>query len=250
MAHFDRCLALEPDNGAVREAMRQARHTLDLMGGGGMMPATLAASVAGQAAAEAWQVAQAARIQAARDERGAMARADKDRAAQARAEAAMLAAERRAQVREAKMAEERRRLHEAQLAAKALADCKQLHVDRMQAALRHGQEKRDELSKDAADATDTTLVAARLQRGRLMLRDPSLAPRLMAAWAMASAFGPVVELAPFSPHALAAALQRRGASALLGHLHLRLLRELLHRSNIIVLREQQASHPRRRRTPP
>ena len=185
MAHFERCLALEPDNGAVREAMRQAQHTLELMGGAGMMPAAVAASVAGQAAAEAWQVAQAARIQAARDERGAMARADKDRAAQARAEAAMLAAERRAAVREAKMAEERRRLHEAQLAAKALADCKQLHVDRMQAALRHGQEKRDELSKDATDAADPTVVAARLQRGRLMLRDPSLAPRLMAAWAMA-----------------------------------------------------------------
>ena len=241
MAHFERCLQLEPDNGAVREAMRQARHTLELMGGAGMMPAGLAASVAGQAAAEAWQVAQAARIQAARDERGVMARADKDRAAQARQEAAMLAAERRTAVREAKMAEERRRLHEAQLAAKALADCKQLHVDRIQAALRHGQEKRDELSKDATDAADPTIVAARLQRGRLMLRDPLLAQRLMAAWAMASAFGPVVELAPFSPHALAAALQRRGVSALLGHLHLRLLRELLHRSNIIVLREHQVA---------
>ena len=156
MAHFERCLQLEPDNGAVREAMRQARHTLELMGGAGMMPAGLAASVAGQAAAEAWQVAQAARIQAARDERGVMARADKDRAAQARQEAAMLAAERRTAVREAKMAEERRRLHEAQLAAKALADCKQLHVDRIQAALRHGQEKRDELS--AASFIEQILV--------------------------------------------------------------------------------------------
>ena len=32
-------------------------------------------------------------------------------------------------------------------------------------------------------------------------------------------------------------------SALLGHLHLRLLRELLHRSNIIALREQQVIPP-------
>ena len=130
----------------------------------------------------------------------------------------MLAAERRAAVREARMAEERRRLHEAQLAAKALADCKQLHVDRLLAALRQRQEKRDaDLNKDAADAPDPTIVAARFHRGRLMLRDPALAQRLMASWAMASAFGTLVELAPFTPHALAAALQRRGVSALLGH---------------------------------
>ena len=61
------------------------------------------------------------------------------------------------------------------------------------------------------------LLAARFHRGRLMLRDPALAQRLMASWAMASAFGTLVELAPFTPHALAAALQRRGVSALLGH---------------------------------
>ena len=117
-------------------------------------------------------------------------------------------------------------------------------MDRLLAALRQGQEKRDaDLNKDAADAPDPTIVAARFHRGRLMLRDPALAQRLMASWAMASAFGTLVELAPFTPHALAAALQRRGVSALLGHLHLRLLRELLHRSNIIALREQQVIPP-------
>ena len=46
-------------------------------------------------------------------------------------------------------------------------------MDRLLAALRQGQEKRDaELNKDAADAPDPTVVAARFHRGRLMLRDP------------------------------------------------------------------------------
>ena len=68
-------------------------------------------------------------------------------------------------------------------------------MDRLLGALRQGQERRDELSKDAADAPDATIVAARLHRGRLMLRDPVLAQRLMASWAMAAAFGTLVELA-------------------------------------------------------
>ena len=88
VAHFERCLQLEPDNAAVREAMRQAQHTLELMGGAAqhMMPAAMAASVAGQAAAEAWQVAQAVRAHAAGGVGGAMANADRARAAQARSD--------------------------------------------------------------------------------------------------------------------------------------------------------------------
>ena len=66
-----------------------------------------------------------------------------------------------------------------------------------------------------------------MPRGRLMLPCAGLAPALMEVWAMAAAFGAALELQPFAPYALGAAVQRRGESALLARLHGGLLRALL-----------------------
>ena len=81
------------------------------------------------------------------------------------------------------------------------------------------------------------------------MEDPSAASPLsppdaadvMCAWSLIGRFGEALDIAPFSPEALCAALQRPGDSVLLAEIHMRVLRDLL--QNSASLRETQLPPP-------
>ena len=60
----------------------------------------------------------------------------------------------------------------------------------------------------------------------------SFAADVLAAWALAASFAAPLQLAPFTPAELAAAVERLGESVLLAELHVRLLSGLLREDKV------------------